>query len=189
VLTYMRPYKLGDRVQFGEILGNVTEKNLLVTRIRTIKNEDITIPNSSILSGHTINYTDASQQERLLVYTTVSLGYEIPWQKVHELLISAAKKTKGVVDKEHFVLQKSLDDFYVSYEINAYVSDEIDFVFIYSELHQQIQDAFNEAGIEIMSPHYRAVRDGNNTTMPEQYVPKDFETPGFRIHDPKHDLK
>lgn len=189
VLTYMRPYKLGDRVKVGEILGNVTEKNLLVTRIRTIKNEDITVPNSSILAGHTINYTDASQQERLLIYTTVSLGYEIPWQKVHELLISAANKTKGVVDKEHFVLQKSLDDFYVSYEINAYVSDEIDFVFIYSELHQQIQDAFNEAGIEIMSPHYRAIRDGNNTTMPEQYIPKDFETPGFRIHNPKHDLK
>ena len=166
VITYMRPYRLGDRVNIGEITGEVIEKTLLVTRIRTTKNEDITVPNSAILTGHTVNYTSSSQDLGLVLHTSVTIGYEVPWRKVHELLIEAAVSTEGVnVSKEPFVLQTSLDDWYVSYQLNAFTDAPHIMPKIYSELHANIQDRFNEAGVEIMSPHYRAIRDGNQSTL------------------------
>lgn len=171
VITYMRPFKAGDRIKIGEITGDVIEKSLLVTRIRTIKNEDITLPNSAVLSGHTINYTTSAEREGLIIHTTVTIGYDAPWKKVHELLINAAMDTQGIhkeADKKPFVLQTSLNDFYVTYEINAYTSDSRNIATIYSRLHEQIQNKFNEANVEILSPHYRSVRDGNHTTVPGQ---------------------
>ncbi|MDN4165695.1 mechanosensitive ion channel [Cytophagales bacterium LB-30] len=179
VITYMRPFKVGDRVKIGEIVGDVVEKSMLVTRIRTIKNEDITVPNASVLSGHTVNYSTAAEGEGLIMHTTVTIGYDVPWQVVHELLISAAKKTEGILETPPFVLQTSLDDFYVSYQLNAYTRQANKMAAIYSELHRNIQDSFNEAGVEIMSPHYRAMRDGDMTTIPVIYLPDDYKAPGF----------
>lgn len=189
VITYMRPFKIGDRIKIGEITGDVIEKSLLVTRVRTIKNEDITIPNSTILSGHTINYTTCAQELGLILHTTVTIGYDAPWKKVHELLINAAMATKGVLQDQRkpFVLQTSLDDFYVAYQINAYTEETHRIASIYSELHQNIQDKFNEAGVEIMSPHYRAARDGNTVTIPPDYLPKDYQSPAFKISTDKPD--
>ncbi|MEO1654660.1 MAG: mechanosensitive ion channel family protein, partial [Bacteroidota bacterium] len=179
VITYMRPFKIGDRVKIGDLVGDVTEKNLLVTRIKTVKNEEITIPNSSILSGHTINYSSA---DHLVLYTTVTIGYDVPWREVQELLVRAAQLTGGVLEEPApFVLQTSLDDFYVSYEINAYTRDAKGVARTYSELYQHIQDQFNEAGVEILSPHYRAARDGSQVTIPSQYLPDDYEAPPFKI--------
>ncbi|WP_420577649.1 mechanosensitive ion channel domain-containing protein [Ekhidna sp.] len=167
VITYMRPFKVGDRVKIGEVTGEIIEKTLLVTRVRTTKNEDITVPNSSILTGYTINYTSSSKELGLILNTSVTIGYDVPWRKVHELLIEAAVATEGVnISKEPFVLQTSLDDWYVSYQLNAYTDAPELMPKTYSMLHANIQDRFNEAGIEIMSPHYRAVRDGNTTTIP-----------------------
>ncbi|MEM6641902.1 MAG: mechanosensitive ion channel family protein [Bacteroidota bacterium] len=167
VITYMRPFKLGDRVRIGEINGEVVEKSLLVTRVRTTKNEDITVPNSAILTGHTINYSSSSGDLGLILHTSVTIGYDVPWRKVHELLIESAVATDGVnISKEPFVLQTSLDDWYVAYQLNAYTDVPERMPKIYSELHANIQDKFNEAGVEIMSPHYRAVRDGNASTIP-----------------------
>jgi small-conductance mechanosensitive channel len=185
----MRPFKIGDRIKIGEITGDVIEKSLLVTRVRTIKNEDITIPNSTILSGHTINYTTCARELGLILHTTVTIGYDAPWKKVQELLINAAMATKGVLHdhRKPFVLQTSLDDFYVSYQINAYTEETHRIASIYSELHQNIQDKFNEAGVEIMSPHYRAARDGNTVTIPPDYLPKDYQSPAFRINTDKPD--
>lgn len=184
VITYMRPFKIGDRIKIGEITGLVLEKSMLVTRIRTIKNEEITIPNATILSGHTINYTTSAKELGLILHTTVTIGYDVPWQKVHDLLVRAAQDADGILkdeSKKPFVLQTSLDDFYVAYQLNAYTDQPEKMALIYSNLHQQIQDKFAEAGVEIMSPHFGAIRDGNMVNIPADYLPKDYKAPSFNV--------
>lgn len=182
VLTYMRAYKIGDRVKIGEVTGDIIEKSLLVTRVRTIKNEDITIPNSTVLNSHTVNYSSAAQDIGLVIHTTVTIGYDVPWKKVHELLINAALESDHILeDPKPFVLQTSLDDYYVSYQINAYTKEPAKQAIIYSSVHQHILDKFNEAGVEIMSPRYSAVRDGNQVTIPEDHLPPEYITPSFRV--------
>ena len=182
VLTYTRAFQIGDRVRIGETMGDVVERTLLVTRIRTIKNEDITIPNGSVLSSQVINYTSQAASRGLILNTTVTIGYDAPWRQVHELLTEAAKACEGILENPApFVLQTSLDDFYVSYQLNAYTDKPAIMARTYSELHQQIQDKFNQAGVEIMSPHYRAARDGNQTTIPADSLPKDYRAPAFRV--------
>jgi len=167
VITYMRAFRVGDRVQIGETTGDVIEKTMLVTRVRTIKNEDITIPNMSILNGRTINYSSSAKTRGLILNRTVSIGYDVPWKDVHQLLIDAALKTELIQNEPlPFVHQTSLDDFYVSYQINGYTEFPEKSAGIVSELYANIQDAFNNAGIEILSPHYRADRDGNASTIP-----------------------
>jgi small-conductance mechanosensitive channel len=168
VITYMRPFKVGDRIKVDEFIGTVMEKSTLVTRIRTIKNEDVTIPNSKILTSSTINYSDPARSHGLIIHTTVTIGYDAPWRTVHRLLTEAALNTEGVMkDPAPFVLQTSLDDFYVSYQINVYIQDVLNMINIKSDLHQNIQDSFNRGGVEIMSPHYRSMRDGNEITIPK----------------------
>lgn len=183
ILTYMRLFKIGDYVKIGDVTGDVIEKSLLVTRIRTIKNEVISIPNSTVMNSHTINYSSEAPCMGLILNTKVTIGYGVPWKKMHEALIEAALRTEHVLhDPKPFVLQTGLEDFYVSYQINAYIREANNQADIYSELHQNIQDVCNEKGIEIMSPHYRAARDGNTTTVPEDYLPKDYKAPGFNIN-------
>lgn len=182
VLTYMRAYKIGDRVKIGEVSGDIIEKTLLVTRVRTIKNEDITIPNSTVMNSHTINYSSAAQDIGLIVHTTVTIGYDVPWKQVHELLINAALDSDYIQEEpKPFILQTSLDDYYVSYQLNAYTKEPAKQAVIYSSVHQHIQDQFNNAGVEIMSPHYRAMRDGNQVTIPADHLPEDYITPSFRV--------
>ncbi len=167
VITYMRPFKDGDRIQIGDVSGVVIEKSLLVTRLRTLKNEEITIPNSSVLSGNTTNFSAVARTEGLIIHTTVTIGYDVPWRDVQAALIEAATRTGNLRnDKAPFVLQTSLDDFYVAYQLNVFTSEAEAVAPLYSELHQHIQDVFAERGIEIMSPHYRAERDGNQITIP-----------------------
>ncbi|TDQ19464.1 mechanosensitive ion channel-like protein [Algoriphagus boseongensis] len=169
VITYMRPFKLGDRIKIADATGDVIEKTLLVTRIRTTKNEIITIPNSSVLSGNTVNYSLQAEKEGLILHTTITLGYDIPWPKVHKVLIDAAIATEHVMtEPKPFVLQTSLDDFYVSYQLNAYTKMANIQAKVYSELHQNIQDFCRDNDIEIMSPHYRANRDGSDSTIPSK---------------------
>ncbi|WP_304157515.1 mechanosensitive ion channel family protein [Mesonia mobilis] len=184
VITYMRPFKIGDRINIGNTTGNVIEKTLLVTRLKTIKNEEITIPNSAVLSGNTVNYSTFTKEkgEGLIINTTVTLGYDIPYKTVYAALIEAALRTNLIEKKpKPFVLQTSLDDFYVSYQLNAYTKHANKQALIYSDLHQNIQDCCNEMDIEILSPHYRAQRDGNMTTIPKDYLPKDYEAPSFNV--------
>ena len=172
VIIYMRAFKKGDRVRIGDVTGDVIEKSMLVTRIRTPKNEEIAIPNAAILNGSTINYTMGSRNKGLIVHTTITIGYDVPWREVHELMIRAAVNTEHILDTpKPFVLQTSLDDFFISYQINAYTKEASKQARIYSELHANIQDAFNEAQVEILSPHYRAERDGNETTIPKNWKP------------------
>lgn len=182
VITYMRPFKIGDRIKIGDISGSVVEKNLLVTRLQTIKNEEITIPNSTLLSSNTMNYSAMAHKEGLLIHTTITIGYDVPWRIMHQTLITAAKKTSCIKESpEPFVIQTALEDFYVAYQINAYTADARKMVLILSELHQNIQDECNARGIEIMSPHYRAMRDGNTSTIPSEYLGKDYKVPAFQV--------
>jgi small-conductance mechanosensitive channel len=181
-LTYMRPFKVGDRVRIADTVGDVIEKTLLITRVQTIKNVEVTIPNSMVLGSHMINFSVLAQEGRLIIHTAVTIGYDVPWRQVHELLIEAAKATPGIVpEPAPFVLQTALNDYSVAYELNAYSADAQHILGIQSELHQNIQDKFNEAGVEIMSPAFSAIRDGNQATIPEDYLPKKYEAKGFRI--------
>lgn len=167
VITYMRPFKIGDRIKLNDTTGNVIEKTPLVTRIRTPKNEVVTIPNSFVMSSHTVNFSQSAREYGLIIHSEVSIGYDVPWRKVNKLLIEAALNTPGVVDDPRpFILSTSLNDWYPVYQVNAYIKDADKLAQIYSDLHQSIQDRFNEEGIEIMSPHYMAVRDGNASTLP-----------------------
>lgn len=168
VITYMRPFKLGDRIKLNDTTGNIIEKTPLVTRIRTPKNEVVTIPNSFIMSSHTVNYSSSAREYGLIIHSEVTIGYDAPWRQVHQLLIEAALNTPGVVDDPRpFVLETSLSDWYPVYQVNAYIKEADKMAQIYSDLHQNIQDRFNEAGVEIMSPHYMAMRNGNETTIPK----------------------
>lgn len=168
VITYMRPFKDRRSDSVDDTTGNIIEKTPLVTRIRTPKNEVVTVPNSFVMSSHTVNYSTSAREYGLIIHSEVSIGYDIPWRKVNELLIDAALNTPGVVDDPRpFVLETSLSDWYPVYQVNAYIKEADKMPQIYSNLHQNIQDKFNEAGIEIMSPHYMAMRDGNETTIPK----------------------
>ncbi len=159
VLTYTRGMRIGDRVKIGDTVGDVIERTLLVTRIRTIKNVVVSIPNSMVLNNEIINYSAPSVKESLILHTGVTIGYDVPWRQVHDLLIQAALATGNIQHApKPFVLQTSLDDYYVSYELNAYTIDPKLMAGTYSDLHQNIQDGFNAASVEIMSPAYTALR-------------------------------
>ena len=166
VITYMRPFKKGDKIKLNDTVGDIIEKTPLVTRIRTAKNEIVTVPNSFIMSSQSINYSSSAREYGLILHTEVTIGYDVPWRQVHRLLIDAALKTEGILqDPRPFVLETSLSDWYPVYQINAYTKDAHRMAAIYSELYQNIQDCFNEEGVEIMSPTYIATRDGNASTV------------------------
>ena len=155
---------------------------MLATHLKTIKNEEIILPNSVILGGYVTNYSMQAQNDGLVLYTSVTIGYDQPWRKIHELLIEAAVKTKNILQTPApFVLQNGLDDSFVTYEINAYTDKPPLMVFTYSDLRANIQDVFFAAGVEIMSPTFHAVRDGNRTAMPKEFLPPDYRPRGFRV--------
>jgi small-conductance mechanosensitive channel len=190
ILIYTRAFRTGDIIGIGETTGEVVEKTMFVTRLITFKQEIITIPNASVLNSNVVNFSavtrinPASRKPNhfLQLHTTVTLGYDVSWRKIHEVLIEAAEATNGIVSEPlPFVLQTALNDFNVSYELNAYTDHPELMPSIYSELHQNIQDYCNQAGIEILSPTYTALRDGNHSTMPSDYLPDDYSAPTFQI--------
>lgn len=155
VITYMRPFRKGDRIKMDDTIGNVIEKTALVTRIKTAKNEVITIPNSSVMSTKTINYTASANQFGLILYTTVTISYTEPWRKVHELLLKVAYKTENLNRKQKpFIMQSALSEYYVEYQLNVFTKDANKMNDIYSDLRKNIQDVFREAGIDLLSPQY-----------------------------------
>ncbi len=169
VMTYMRPFHVGDFIKYGDMEGFVIEKSVLVTRIRTRKNDVITIPNSNLMTSQTTNYTFSAHNYGVIVHTKVTIGYDMQWQLIRDLLLDAAAKTSHLQKKpEPFVRITALDDFYVEYEINAYTRKSDLLGDIYSELHQNILDSFHSNGVEIMSPHIFAHRNDLPVQIPEK---------------------
>jgi small-conductance mechanosensitive channel len=159
MIIYMRPFVIGDVVKIGDNLGTVVSKGMLVTRLNTPKNEEISVPNKMVVENQIVNYSSEDKDKGVYLHTTVTIGYDVPWRKVYEIMIDAANRTEDVLyDPEPFVLQTALDDFYVAYELNGYLKNPAKMGAIYSELHQNLQDCFNENNIEILSPHYRVER-------------------------------
>jgi len=171
VITYMRPFTLGDRIKMGEHTGTVIEKTSLVTRIKTPKNEIITIPNSTVMTAATVNYTASAQYFGLLLNTSVTIGYDVPWRTVHKLLTTAGLRTAAVLkEPEPAVLQTALTDSSIKYELFVYTKDADKMLFTLSELHQNIQDVFNEAGVEIMCPPVLEHRNASDQAIPQNYL-------------------
>ncbi|MEN8115806.1 MAG: mechanosensitive ion channel family protein [Bacteroidota bacterium] len=183
VITYMRPFQIGDRVKIGETIGDIVEKNLLVTRIKTVKNEDVTIPNATIINTHLWNFSKNASKLGIILHPTVTIGYDVPSQQVTDLLLTAAKNTKNLTrDFKPFVLQKGLDDFYVEYELNVYTKQPGKMAHFYSELNKNILNEFNKANVEILSPHYSAYRNGNDSAIPAE-EPADTKNPVNKVID------
>ncbi len=184
VLMYSRSFHVGDFVKIGQHAGTIVNFGTLSTKIRTTKNEFVTLPNSIILGGSITNYSFAGEGHHpLILYSSVTIGYDVPWRTVHDLLIAAAARTEqAATDPSPWVLQTALDDWYVAYQVNLAIDPGAAerMPAIYSALHANIQDAFNEAGIEIMSPSYHALRDGNTVAIPEGQRPQG-RTGAFRV--------
>jgi small-conductance mechanosensitive channel len=154
-LAFRRAFRVGDRVRIGEHIGEVAQVRLLTTYLRSPKNEQIVIPNSIILNSEVVNFSTLAADAGLILHTNVGIGYETPWRQVEAILIEAARRTPGLrTDPEPFVLQRKLGDFAVDYELNAYTDDPARMLRLYSALHRNILDAFNEYGIQIMTPAY-----------------------------------
>ena len=182
LLTYSRSFQIGDRVRIGDTLGDVVMRTLLVTKIRTVYNVEVTIPNSKVMSGDVLNYSTIARTQGVILQTTITIGYDVPWRRVHELLVSAASTTEGI-EKEPapFVLQTGLSDYYPAYELNTYVKDAARMRLTLSALNERVQDVFAEAGVEITSPAYTALRDGNAMAIPAESLPRDYVPGAFNV--------
>ena len=177
-LAYRRPFKIGDRVQINNTLGDVIDMRVLVTRLRSLKNEEIVIPSSTILSADVINYSTLAEQQGLILHTTVGIGYETPWRQVEAMLKLAADRTPGLLKKPApFVLHKSLGDYAVNYEINAYCNNPNSMSQLYTALHRNILDLFNEYGVAIMTPAYVADPAEPKVVSKEQWYAAPAEPP------------
>jgi small-conductance mechanosensitive channel len=173
-MIYRRAFRIGDRIQVGEFNGDVIERKLLVTRLRSIKNEEIVIPNSLIMNSNIVNYSTLARERGLILHTIVGIGYETPWRQVERMLCMAAERTPGVLKTpQPFILQRGLGDFCINYELNAYCDRPGDMESIQTDLHRNILDVFNEYGVQIMTPAY--VTD----TVQPKLVPREnwFEAP------------
>ena len=172
VLMYSRALKAGEYVRINEIEGTVHDVGILATKVKTPKNELVTIPNAVVVGSSTKNYSRLEDIGQLLLYTTVTIGYDAPWRQVHSLLRAAADRTPGLLKQPPpFVLQTALSDFYVEYQLNAAVERPELRVATLAALHENIQDAFNEHGIQIMSPHFRAQPDQPVVVPKEKWTP------------------
>ena len=178
-MTYRRAFRIGDRIQINEHIGDVMELRLLVTRLHTPKNEEVVVPNSVILNSNVINYSTLARDGRLILHTTVGIGYETPWRQVEAMLLQAAERTEGLLrEPKPFVLQRALGDFAVTYEINAYCGDAQAMDELYTRLYGNIQDVFNEYGVQIMTPAYRSDPAQPKIVPKEQWYAPPAAPPG-----------
>jgi small-conductance mechanosensitive channel len=169
MMIYTRAFREGDRVEIQGVVGVVVDQSLLVTRIQTPLNELVSLPNASVIGAAVRNYSlPARDMSRPVALATgVTIGYDVPWRQVHALLLEAARRTPGLATTPPaVVLQTSLNDYHISYELNAAVENPLTFRETLSALLGAIQDCFAEADVEILSPLYQANRDGNSRTVP-----------------------
>ncbi len=169
-MTYRRAFRVGDRVKIGDHLGDVTAMRLLVTHLKSPKNEEIVVPNSLILNSQIVNFSSVARDKGLILHTNVTIGYDVPWRQVNAMLLMAAEKTPGVRrEPKPFVFQKALGDFYIDYELNAFTDSPLTMQQTYSDLHKNILDAFNEYGVQITSPHYEGDPDDRKIVPKERW--------------------
>jgi small-conductance mechanosensitive channel len=184
VLTYTNAIHSGDIISVGETRGEVMNKSLLTTRVRTFRNEIVTLPNTMVLSGSITNFSRLAESSQLVIHTDVTIGYDVPWPKVHELLLAAAAATDDVLETPApYVLQNSLGDFSVAYTLNVFTLYPQYMPRTLSNLNRAILDQFNAAGVEILSPEYAAMRDGNKLTLPEEFLPEGYIAPPMERMD------
>jgi small-conductance mechanosensitive channel len=177
-LIYRSPFKVGDRVNINDTVGEVTEVRVLTTRLRSLKNEEVVIPNTAVLNGEVINYSTLARDQGLILHTAVGIGYETPWRQVEAMLKQAVERTGGLLAKpKPYVLQQALGDFAVTYEINAYCNDASNMVQIRSALHRNILDVFNEYGVAIMTPAYVADPPDPKLVPPAQWYAAPAQPP------------
>ena len=170
MIVFRRAFRVGDWVKIGDIYGGVTEMRLQATHIRTVKNEEVIIPNSSILGSEVMNYSKPAREGKLILHTEVGIGYETPWRQVEALLIEAANRTPGLLkEPPPYALQLKLGDFAVTYQINAYTDRAEGMALTYSELHRNILDQFNEHGVQIMTPAYEGDPESPKVVAKEQW--------------------
>ncbi len=177
--TFGRTFRVGDVIQVGEVRGQVTQIRLLTTRVRTVKNEEITLPNSIVLGNPVTNYSALAQSNGLVLHTEVGIGYEVPWRQVHAMLEEAARRTPDLQrEPAPFILQRRLGDFAVVYELNVYASSANGMLLSYSRLHQNILDVFNEHGVQIMTPAYEGDPEQPKLVPKEQWFAAPAKPPG-----------
>jgi small-conductance mechanosensitive channel len=172
ILVYSRAFRPGDFVQIGETEGTVLSIGLLSTKIRTNKREQINIPNSVLTSSTTKNYSSLVEEQGVIVHTSVTIGYDAPWRQIHAMLLLAADRTPELrKEPKPFVFQAALSDFYVEYQLYAYLGEPSHRPRVLAELHAHIQDVFNEHGVQIMSPHYESDPEGAKLVPPAKWYP------------------
>ena len=178
-ITYRRAFKVGDRIMINDLTGDVIDRSVLVTRLRSFKNEEIVIPNSIVLNSNIINYSTEARANGLILHTSVGIGYEVPWRQVEAMLLQAADRTQGIrTEPKPFVLQQSLGDFAVNYELNVYIDDARQMMPLYSELHRNVLDVFNENSVQIMTPNYEHDPEQPKIVPKDQwYTPPAKKTP------------
>lgn len=185
VLTFSRSFRTGDRVKIGEVVGDITNQGFFATKLRSIRNEEITIPNGQVASSAIVNYTRLAEDPGLILHTQVTIGYDVDWRTVHGLLIEAAGRVEGVEkDPAPWVHQRALGDYSVAYEVNCVTHLSHPQLRLYSALHAEIQDAFARAGIEILSPAFHAIRDANTAILPDEPAGPRPPHGGFRMNRP-----
>jgi len=178
-MTYRRAFRLGDRVKIGAHTGDVERMRLMVTHLRTPKNEEVVVPNSMILGAEVVNYSSMARERGLILHTTVGIGYETPWRQVEAMLLEAAARTRELMrEPPPFVLQTALGDFCVTYEINVYCDTPKAMFLLYTDLHRNILDVFNEYGVQIMTPAYEADPEQPKIVPKEQWYSAPANTPG-----------
>ena len=155
MITYSRALRLGDFVRIGDVEGTVTHLGVLSTKVLTLWQEEVTIPNAVVVAQTTTDYSRFADIEGVFTPTSVTIGYDAPWRQVHSLLLSAAERTPGLRrEPKPMVLQTALEDFYVEYTLLVCLERQQSRPFTLDALHAHIQDLFNEYGVQIMSPNY-----------------------------------
>jgi small-conductance mechanosensitive channel len=181
MMTYRRAFRVGDRVKIGDAMGDVIDMRLQVTHVKSLKNEEIVIPNSQILSSDVVNYSSLAKTHGLILHTEVGIGYETPWRQVEAMLLAAAARCAAPNGQppRAYVLMRKLGDFAVTYELNMACDDAKSMMSLYTEMHRHILDVFNEYGVQIMTPAYEG-----DPQQPKVVAPRDWYTAPAGPPDP-----
>lgn len=178
-MTYRGAYREGDWVRIGDQEGLVEEMRMMVMRLRTRKNECVTIPNSVILNTNVVNYNSIGDTAGILIHPEVGIGYDTPWRLVESMLLEAAARTSGLKNEPApFVNQKALGDFAITYELNALIEDPAKMPRVTTDLFRNIQDVFHENQVQIMSPAYESDPETPKVVPKDQWHTRPVNRPG-----------